>query len=225
MEKHTKILIGALTIFIFLAVEAVMRNVKAYMLDSAFSILISVLIYSTRKHWHVSHNSFALIEFSLILHNLGVFGFYNISPISIQWDRITHFMGILAATTGFFQFLEPHMKLIWTHQNFHLLAAVFFAALGVGAMIENVEYLGYLTLGFGEGGFMMGFGDVDFDTPPEGHTTDVPPRTMNETELIRNLGGGWHNTELDLVTNLSAAAITTIVLSLRKWKFGKHNTY
>ncbi len=91
----------------------------------------------------------------------------------------------------------------FTFRTLILILLVFFVTLGVGSVVENVEYVGYLLLGPGEGGLKFGTGDVS-------NVEDVE-------RGIEITVGGWYNTMRDLINNLVGAAIGTILMAVYKY--------
>ena len=76
---------------------------------------------------------------------------------------------------------------------------IFLAALGVGSLIEETEFLGFLKFGTGEG--LLKFGGLG-DTP------------LND-EMLRDIdiiGGGWINTMWDLTYNSLGALFGVIFM-------------
>jgi hypothetical protein len=150
-----------------------------------------------------------LIQIGLMLHSFGIFGWYHTSPIPISWERITHFFGILPMTMMFYQFANQFMDVKkFTRKNIFLIITIFFAATGMGSLVEVGEFIGYLTLGHGEGALMFGPGDG-----VEGMGSDV----------IDEIGGGWINASWDMIFN-SFGAITAIIIMLATRLFYKKPT-
>ena len=85
--------------------------------------------------------------------------------------------------------------------NIFLLFIVLLVSLGIGSLIENLEFGGYLFLGEGEGGLYFGEGDA-----APGVDTDM-----------RNIaGGGWFNAMWDLVFNLLGALAAIIAMLIHR---------
>ena len=81
------------------------------------------------------------------------------------------------------------------------MALIFLASLGVGALIEQMEYIGYLKFGTGEG--LLRFGGLG-DT------------TVNEEQLraMDIIGGGWINTMIDLNYNFLGSLIGLVIMHI-----------
>lgn len=150
--------------------------------------------------WRLNIVAYTLLILGMFTHACGIFGWYGHSPIFIQWDHITHFFGLLPFGLLFWGFFEQWMDdRLFTRKNLLLVIAVFFAAFGVGALIELSEFLGFLNWGFGEGAFQFGKGD-GFET------------ITGASDKINDLGGGWINTGWDLVFNTSGILVGIAVM-------------
>ena len=113
---------------------------------------------------HLDRFSYSIFLFALILHNMGL---YATSPLGIRFDHYMHFIGGFAlAVIGDRIFNEKMSR----GKRF-ILIVVF--ALGIGAVGEIFEWLGYGILGTGDGFFFYGMGDE----------------------------GEWRNSMLDLIFN------------------------
>lgn len=138
-----------------------------------------------------------LLHIGLILHSFGIFGWYHTSPIPISWERITHFFGILPMSMMFYTWMSQFTDAkLFTKRNLFAIITVFFAATGVGALVEVGEFVGYLTLGYGEGALMFGDGD-----------------SVGGSDVIDTIGGGWINASWDMIFNIFGA-ITGIIIML-----------
>ena len=191
-------LVGVL-IFLFFGIYSHF-TVREYLWDSISSLIIIVLVLFLRKPLHLRAYSLLLIILALAAHLSGVFGFYNITPISMQYDHFTHFFGLFAVSTAIFHFLEPLFS--WSKKNnFLVFMMILFCSLGIGAFVEQVEYVGYVSLGTGPGLFQFGgLGDTPF--------------TEENLRVMDMLGGGWVNAMLDLNYNFLGAFIGTLLLYL-----------
>jgi len=138
-----------------------------------------------------------MLHIGFILHACGIFGWYHTAPIPIAWERITHFFGILPMAMMFYTWMSQFMDAkLFTRKNLFLIITVFFAATGVGALVEVGEFVGYLTLGHGEGALMFGDGDG-----------------LGGSDVINEIGGGWINASWDMIFNIFGA-ITGITMML-----------
>lgn len=126
---------------------------KDYINDSILFIIIISIVYRIRDKLNINRLRFTLIGLAMLLHNLGIFGFYG----RFEWyDILTHIFGLFAISFSMFFILEEHI------QNKTLLVLVILlASAGVGSIIETIEYSGYLIGGKGEGLFLYGDGDFE----------------------------------------------------------------
>lgn len=108
--------------------------------------------------------------------------FYESSPLGVSWDHYMHFIGgaVIALIADRLYFEE--------HGRTKRAALLVLVALGVGAVHEIVEWLGYAYLGEGEGFLLFGAGDV----------------------------GEWRNTVLDLVFDLLGGLATAAAVIRRR---------
>ncbi len=146
---------------------------------------------------------FVLLVLGHVLHAAGIFGWYFVSPVPVQWDHITHFFGALPFAMLFYRFIEQWFDSHFSRKNVLLLLFVFLAATGVGALVEIGEFVGFLTLGYGDGALMFGAGDG-----------------MPNSDVIDAIGGGWINEGWDFMYN-TLGIITGLVIMLALTFFTK----
>lgn len=201
MKKNKLILILGIISFLSIVFYSYMSQVTEYISDALISIAITLFIFSFRKKLNLTHTSFILIILALLFHDLGVFGFYNASPIVIQYDHFTHFFGLFAISIIIFNLLKQYFTKS-NVTNFIILLVMFASSLGIGSLVEQVEYIGYLKFGTGPG--LLRFGGYG-DTP------------FNESDLraMDIIGGGWINTMLDLNYNFLGAIIGAIFMYIK----------
>ena len=198
--KSKLIYITGIIFFILIIIYSYASNVNEYVLDSVISIVTITLIFLIRKHINLTNISFFLLILALLFHDFGVFGFYNKTPILIQYDHFTHFFGLFAVSILIFNIFKQFFKKSKI-TNLILILFVFISSLGIGSLIEQTEYLGYLRFGTGQGLLKFGgLGDTPFDD-----------KNLRAMDII---GGGWINTMLDLNYNFLGALIGTITMYL-----------
>ncbi len=207
MKENTRLFrdITVFSVFVFI-VLIFLGNIlgkAGFSLDSILFIIITISLYFSRKTFSLSPAVFIMLEISMILHNTGVFGFYYASPLPIRWDIITHFTAIMSSSMAFFCFLEGYLgKKILSGKSLAIIFVAFLSALGIGSLIETAEFTGFSFLGFGEGGFMFGDGDLTVVN------TDLPIE-----EQVEAYGGGWFNTMHDLISNSVGAFLGVSIMS------------
>src|SRR3989344_9622307 len=212
MNRLKVIATSGIILFCLLMVRALLTKGYSWFFDSLFSILVIIFCFFYSEKLKLPKISFCLVIFALFLHNAGIFGFYGSSPVSLPWDHVTHFVGLFAVGIFFFNYFKNQINFnhLCSFSNFFILFIILLASLGIGSLIENIEFTGYLTLGNGEGGLMYGEGDGIID--------------IADTDMINIAGGGWFNAMRDLVVNLLGALLGILIMVLSeklKIKFNK----
>jgi len=211
MTRHkTAITILALLLYsVFFAIAWIDDLAKYYGMDVLFFALFILFLHATFAFWKLTIPVYALVVLSLAAHLMGIFGWYNASPLPIQWDHITHGVPLFTFTVFLFNFVRPWMDRFWSAKTWSVLLLVLLSGLGIGAIVENVEFAGFLALGYGEGGLFLG-------GPGDGL-----PVTSAQADLIQELGGGYINTELDLVWNGFGVLAAVVLMSIIQFGFKK----
>ncbi len=198
----------SILIFILMIPIALLNGVYGFIPDILTFIALTLFYRWTYSTLKMNMPIFTMLIIGHILHACGIFGWYHISPVPVQWDHLTHFFGALPFALLFFNWMEQWMDAkFFTKKNFLLLFAVFLAATGVGAVVELTEFIGYLQYGMGEGAFMFGPGDGIV-----GHSG---------SDLIDVIGGGWINEGWDFVFNtigILAGIVLMLILKSTKKK-------
>ena len=192
MKKRFLQLFLSVLIFITFILVAYFINVKEYILDSILFIVLIVLMNYYYDKFSFNEVSYWFIVLGMMSHNLGVLGWYNQSPFIIQYDHITHFVGFIGVGMFLYEYLKVFNKV-------ERIIIVLLISLGIGSLIELIEFIGYLKLGVGDGLFYYGgIGD-----------TGVNLRAMDA------VGGGWLNTMWDLVYNLFGSLLGIVLRKIR----------
>lgn len=200
MEKRWHILIITL---ILLCILGFFKYKTGYIKDLFFTAFLIISLFILYKRLRLTAISYSLVCISLLVHNLGMFGFYANPPLfNIPYDYITHVLGIFSATLVIGNFLSYTLT---KNKKFHfndimILSMIFLAGLGIGSLVETTEYTGYLTFGLGEGFFQFGTGDYD------------GMNTMDKLTMI--VGGGYFDTMGDLICNSIGALIAVILFGI-----------
>ena len=184
MKLNAKVLMTIISMAVFVALIGYewSNGVYEYIADTIFFMTLTLILLLLYKKLDLDLWCYASFILALMFHNAGAFGWYNISPLPLQWDHITHITGIFAPTLILFRF----SRRFFSHQPFHNGYVILFtllAALGIGVFVEFYEFAGYFIVGEGVGG--LGQGEGDFTT-----------------ELGESL---WLNTMLDMVFNVIGA--------------------
>ncbi len=186
MEKRHIILITTLAL---ICIIGFFRYKTGFIKDLFFTAFLAIVLFLLYKPLKLTTITYSLVCLSLMVHNLGAFSFY--APLfGIPYDNITHILGLFSATlviANFFSFGLAKSKKFHS-KDLLLFLMIFLAGLGVGALIESMEYGGYLLWGRGDGVFQFGSGDYD---------------GLNTTDkLTQIVGGGYFDTMDDLVHNM-----------------------
>ena len=192
MEKKTLLYLFT-SVFILLIIYAIFRNIF-YFPDLITSIIIIFLLYKYFNKLELNNFIFFLLFLALLFHDFGVFGFYNKSPLYFQYDNLTHFIGGIALGIFFINFFKKNIdgKLL-------IIFLALLSALGVGAVVEIIEYSGYLYLGQGDGFFYFG--------------------GKGDLGRRNSITGAWANSSIDMVLNLVGGIIGIIsYLIYKKFK-------
>jgi len=204
MDHYVRFLtVTGILIFLVMIPIAVINGVYGWIPDLILFMLLTLFYYWTYDTFKMNMPIFTLLIIGHILHATGIFGWYHISPVPIQWDHITHFFGVLPFALLFFRWMEQAMDIkLWTKKNLVILLAIFLAATGVGAVVELSEFVGYLSLGFGDGAFMFGPGDG--------------VAGLEGTDLIDAIGGGWINEGWDFVFNTLGVIVGMLIMLVNR---------
>jgi hypothetical protein len=205
-QKTIVAILGILTYAVFLGIGWTEGNMQYYWPDAAFFAFLIIFFYFSYNFWRLNILVYTSLVLSLCLHMCGVFGWYSNSPLSfIQWDHITHFFPLFAFTMFLYNFTRPWMAdRFWNVKTWSVIMFLLLGGFGIGAIIENIEFAGYLTLGYGEGGLWFGgAGGGDAEA-----VTDV------QAQAIIEQGGGYINAELDLAYNAFGTIAAVIFMSL-----------
>ena len=193
-----------IVLFLVLIALGYLRGVTAFVNDSIIFIILTLFFYITYDKWNLSTPVFAFMILSFVPHNLGIFGYYLNSPIFLQWDHFTHFLPIMAMAMLFYRVLKPYMDKRFSFKTFIFTFLALTAALGIGAIIEKAEFIGFLVNGFGDGGFAFGAGDA------------CAGQVVKTVADIDAFGGGWFNTMWDLLYNFFGALIGIILMRIKE---------
>ncbi len=195
-SKETLVLGIAVVIFLWFGYYAIASGVTDYVNDAIVSIVVVGVLYKGRKKLGLSAGGLAGVAIAFIFHDLGVFGFYNQSPVVMQWDHITHIIGSAAFMGVVWQYMKRFVG-GEKFQNGMLYGIMVLTVLGIGVIIEFYEFTGFFIVGEGMGGLGHGLGDI-----------------------VTELGNSeWFNTMFDMIYNvIGAGAALAVIMVGRKWK-------
>ena len=193
-------------IFLVFSILGKLVGVEQFINDSIVFIVFILFFYFSYDVFNLSPAVYSFLILRFIPHNLGIYGFYFQSPLFIPWVHVTHFFPLMAFSMVFFRFLKPYM-FRFDFRAVLLIIVVLLASLGIGAIIEQTEFVGFLVNGFGDGGFAFGAGD------------GFPGQIVTSVADIEAFGGGWFNTMWDLVWNFLGALLGVIIMTVNEFIF------
>lgn len=128
-----------------------------YKWDFIFLMILLWGVFAVRNWINLHPVHYALFGVFLLLHDLGMFGFYMTFPLGVEYDDWVH---------GFFGFVAS--LIVCRAYHFHgdyspafIVVATMVVMLGFSAFHEIFEYVGALLVGEGEGVLFIGAGDLD----------------------------------------------------------------
>lgn len=149
-----RILLAYLFLFLVLGVWSLFKKELIAIDRFSFAFLCFLLII-IEKRYNISPLTAFLAGLIFVPHEIGLFGFYSSPILNYNADLILHIL-----TT----FLSAYVLLNFLLQNTNnkFLASAIMAisiTITIGALIEALEYWGFITIGMGEG--YLGFGEGD----------------------------------------------------------------
>ena len=150
-----------LTIFLvlFAGMELLALNLEShYKYDIPMCAVLLIFVFMVRAVIHLNWLHFLLFALFLVIHCLGMFDYYELYPLGIEYDYWVH---------SIFGFISALVILRWLRMSdLHLTRAVRIAStliivLGISAAHELYEFAGAILLGSGEGVLFIGAGDLD----------------------------------------------------------------
>ncbi len=157
MSLHRWIAIASTVIMVGLSFTAPAGSTYRY--SFVFLVALAWAAYAARGPLRLHPVHFALLCAALLLHNLGVFGYYRRQFIGLQFDTYVHFYFGFACTFV----MSRGLKLSYGIVGWRLWLAVTLGILGFGAIHELVEYFSTLALG-PERGMLKNLADDPYDT-------------------------------------------------------------
>ncbi len=128
-----------------------------YKYDFIFLMILLTVLYAVREKIHLHWSHYLVFSLFLLVHDLGMFDLYRMSPLGIEYDHWVHILfGFIAALMimRFYQYSDmPHKKAA--------PIIVILLVLGFSAAHELYEFTGAILLGEGEGVLFIGAGDLD----------------------------------------------------------------
>ena len=151
--------IGAVTTLVMIGLSFTAPPGSTYRYSFLFLVGMVWATYAVRRKLLLHPLHFALLCSALLLHNLGVFGYYRREFFGLQFDTYVHFYFGFVCT-----FVLSHgLKLAYRVTGWRLWLAVTLGILGFGAIHELIEYFSTMALG-PERGMLKNLADDPYDT-------------------------------------------------------------
>lgn len=151
--------------------------------DHLFAAAQVGLLWLFWRKFRFSTPILAVAGLAILLHQLKLYG--N-TYLELQFDNYMHVIAGFAIALLLSAMLTTSLKPSHSHWLFRAFL-IFTTTIGLAAVIEPVEYLGYATVGAGEG--ILGYGAGD---------------------------GGWRDTAADMTANMVGSLTAIVVLFWRE---------
>lgn len=171
-----------------------------YAKDAWLALGILVLLFSLRKSLRLTAIGLVFVVLSLAAHLLGVFGFYDQSPLPTTYDQFTNFVGSIASAWIAYDLLKGQFKGSFIN-SLYLIVLVVSISAGITSLVHAIEYWGFSLYGGGDGLFR--FGGL-------GDTTQPTPIIYTQ----QSLAGAWTNQALDRQAGFMGAFSVVFVRTL-----------
>lgn len=174
-------------IFFSIIVSIVFFILGVRLSDYAVYVALFLLLYIIASFIELPSLAVWLIGISTIPHLAGIYpinnaiigqSLYSSNLFSGNYDLFTHFTGFMLLSIALIIIYNRNSSS--NNNKFFAYAAIFFAAMGIGLVIEVAEFIGYSMFGFGGGAFMFGAGDNSYNFGPWGDSM---------TDSIANIAG------------------------------------
>lgn len=152
--------------YLLLGVMNYLRG-SEFVIDNTMSILFIGIVFLLAEWLMIGRMGYAFFLLALLIHNMGTFGWYEMSHGIIAYDNFVHIVGAAVTAWILFNFILRKLEIrkgkrektfINEHKAiFFFLVLASVSLLGVG--VELMEFTGHFVLGEGEGLFFTGAGD------------------------------------------------------------------
>ncbi len=153
-----------------------------FVFDKFLSAGFFFMMYLLYERFHLNLKLVLPAVFAIGLHQAKLYGEVYFS--FIQFDMVMHFVGAFAIALIFFRWLI-HEERSFRHWKKVALLTILIV-MGIGSLLEIVEFFGYANLP--EGGGILHFGEGD--------------------------EGGWSDTAQDLIFNFIGALVGVVLMSI-----------
>lgn len=104
-----------------------------------------IFFYLSYKQLQLTTNIVILSLLVLVFHLFGTFGAYQMTFYGLHYDTILHLFGSFVIAILAYNFLKAHWKKVPQVGNTYLFLTVLLVSLGVGALVEMIEFGGVLA--------------------------------------------------------------------------------
>jgi len=169
IKDNLKIYLGFIFILVVLAIYNYV-NKSQWVIDNILSFTLVTVVLLIAPWLKAGKREFSLICVALLVHNLGSFGFYELTFGIFGYDDFVHFVSAGIVAFMLFNFIVKTMSVKKTYskswQNnlnkaFVIIIIVVSIVTMLGLFIELVEFAGFMLLEPGEGILFYGSGDGD----------------------------------------------------------------
>jgi len=140
----------AIVILIIGLITSIIDKNSGLIIDATIFLILVIFLIIFSNKMHQTRFSYLFFMIAIIMHSLYFYGAYF---FGIPFEYIMHVFGSFAVALGVDRFYNVNLPII------HRVFLVVLITVGIGAILEIFEWLGYAYLGEGDGIFMYGFGD------------------------------------------------------------------
>ena len=158
-RMNASLVISVIATLLMIALSAAAKTGSTYRYSFLFLSAAMWTVYALRRRLYLRPFHVGLIASALLLHNLGVFGFYRREFLGLQFDTYVHFY--FGFCGGFI--LSNGLAVGYGLRGWRLWLATTFGILGMGAIHEMIEWASTLTLG-PERGMLKTLAEDPYDT-------------------------------------------------------------
>jgi len=199
---------------LFYALQAVLSlffNIFPPLIDFITVIAVIIIFFLIHVKTKVKVIVPFLLGFGFLFHIIGLYQIipynqdytgtlYGAPQLNYHYDIIPHSIGFGLIAIAVCSIFYPYFKKIFKTKKAILFFMIFFM-LGFGALNEIIEYLGYVSFGYGEGFIEFGDGDISPDAGP------------------------WQNASIDLISNFFGALVSIALFLFIMQRKEKNTTF
>ena len=157
-EFRIKIVL-ALFLIIFVGMEILALSKEShYKFDIPMCAALLYFVYLIRNVIHLNWLHLLMFAVFLVIHCLGMFDFYMLYPLGIEYDYWVH--GVFGLISALIIIRSLNLSALHLTKAMRI-GATLIIVLGISAAHELYEFAGAILLGKGEGVLFIGAGDLD----------------------------------------------------------------